>query len=116
LSEKFLLVRRQVVLFVFAIDGEPPELIKTRPPVINHPESAALAFASSMVAETDFSQPAHTFHQIARFRVFQQLQLKAAKQFVVQVIISVLLKGGSSINRASMFCTLPAYISITRIE
>ena len=47
---------------------------------------------TDVIAEANFAQATGTLNEISRFGVLQQLQLKAAKQIVIQVIVSIFLK------------------------
>src|SRR6185437_4151981 len=88
LLQRLSLLGRQIRHLVFVVQCEQPELRATRPVVIDHPQTAALALGAARVAESHLAQAARTRDHLARLWVRHQGFLKATEATVIQVALA----------------------------
>src|SRR3990167_3113534 len=91
--ERLALLRREIGHLVLVVQRKQPELHAGLPPVIDHPQPAALALAPPLVGKTHLAQAARALDDLAGSRIAHQLALERTETLVVEVLRAVALEG-----------------------
>ena len=91
-AELGLLRRRQIVGFIFPIQGDEPDLVIVVEEVIDHAQAAAFSFPPAIVTPAQLPKSAGARHDVAGLWLIREKQLKRHEALVVQIGVQMARK------------------------